>query len=254
MYAGLGVALAGVLSLVRPLRFLRIGTRRRATLVVVAGALLAVAGALLPAPARRVAAPASRLDEIIPEWQFAERHEVRIQAPPGRVETAIRQVTAREIRLFRVLTWIRNPGRTWSEQPESLLAAPAERPILDVALGSGFLSLAEVPEREIVVGTLVVVPPEHTRLPEEERRSPAWLVALDDPGYAKAVMGFLIEDEGDGWSRVVTETRVVATDAAARRRFAAYWRLIYPGSALIRRAWLQAIRQRAERPDDPVVG
>jgi len=33
--------------------------------------------------------------------------------------------------------------------------------------------------------------------------------------------------------------------APRRRRFAAYWRLIYPGSALIRRSWLRAIRQRA---------
>jgi hypothetical protein len=43
-----------------------------------------------------------------------------------------------------------------------------------------------------------------------------------------------------------SETRVHTTDAAAERRFAAYWRLIYPGSAFIRRMWLEAIRQRAE--------
>ncbi|HYW41393.1 MAG TPA: hypothetical protein VE959_00970 [Bryobacteraceae bacterium] len=28
--------------------------------------------------------------------------------------------------------------------------------------------------------------------------------------------------------------------------FAAYWRMIYPGSALIRRMWLRAIKRRAE--------
>jgi hypothetical protein len=59
-------------------------------------------------------------------------------------------------------------------------------------------------------------------------------------------MGFLIEDQGDGWSRLRTETRVFATDASARRRFAVYWRLIYPGSSLIRHMWLDAIRRRAE--------
>jgi hypothetical protein len=42
------------------------------------------------------------------------------------------------------------------------------------------------------------------------------------------------------------ETRVHTTDAAAERRFAVYWRLIYPGSAFIRRMWLEAIRRRAE--------
>ena len=61
-------------------------------------------------------------------------------------------------------------------------------------------------------------------------------------------MNFRMEDEGGGWTRLTTETRIYATDASARRRFAAYWRLIYPGSALIRRTWLRAIRERAEGP------
>jgi len=50
-----------------------------------------------------------------------------------------------------------------------------------------------------------------------------------------------------GFSLLSTETRVYANDAASRRRFAVYWRLIYPGSALIRRMWLRAIARRAER-------
>jgi hypothetical protein len=40
---------------------------------------------------------------------------------------------------------------------------------------------------------------------------------------------------------------VVATDAASRRRFGFYWRLIQPGSALVRRGWLAAAKRRAER-------
>ncbi len=39
---------------------------------------------------------------------------------------------------------------------------------------------------------------------------------------------------------------LIATDAQARRRFACYWRVIYPGSALIRRMWLRAVKKRAE--------
>jgi hypothetical protein len=46
---------------------------------------------------------------------------------------------------------------------------------------------------------------------------------------------------------LTTETRVFATDAPTRRKFAAYWRVIYPGSALIRMMWLRAIKQRAEK-------
>jgi hypothetical protein len=31
------------------------------------------------------------------------------------------------------------------------------------------------------------------------------------------------------------------------RQFAVYWRLIHPGSDIIRRMWLRAIKRRAER-------
>jgi hypothetical protein len=45
---------------------------------------------------------------------------------------------------------------------------------------------------------------------------------------------------------VTTETRIFATDEVARRKLAFYWLVIRPGSALIRRDWLKAIRNRAE--------
>lgn len=60
-------------------------------------------------------------------------------------------------------------------------------------------------------------------------------------------MNFFMEDAGGGWTRLTTETRVHATDLKSRRRFAAYWRTIYPGSALIRVMWLRAIKARAEK-------
>jgi hypothetical protein len=52
------------------------------------------------------------------------------------------------------------------------------------------------------------------------------------------------EPAGDG-SLLVTETRVAANDAAARRAFARYWRLVGPFSALIRRRWLRAAAREA---------
>jgi hypothetical protein len=69
---------------------------------------------------------------------------------------------------------------------------------------------------------------------------------LTRPGFAKATMNFLIEPDGSGGCILKTETRIFATDASSRRRFAAYWRVIYSGSALIRRMWLRAIKLRAE--------
>ena len=252
LYAGVVLTLLGLVTLVRPLRRLRISSRRHAAGVLAAGIALVVVAVALPAPTLRAGPQQTRLDDVIPAWQFGERHGIRIRADPALVEQAARAVTAREIRLFRLLTWIRNPRLPGSAQRAHILAPPVDQPILDVALGSGFMMLAEEPGREIVFGTLVVVPKEVRELPAEERQrlrqafTPAAFRALSKPGYAKAAMNFRLYDEGGGWTRVVTETRIFATDDHAHRRFAAYWRTIYPGSALIRRMWLRAIRARAE--------
>jgi hypothetical protein len=254
LYGGLLLGLAGALSVLRPIRRLGIPTRRRAALVVAAGALAILAAVALPAPQHR-ATGTTELDRFVPAWQFAERHALLVHAPLERVEAAIHAVTASDIRFFRILTWIRQPRLPGRAVPESIMAPSEEKPILDVALSTGFIQLADVPGRELVVGTLVLVPAELRRLPPAElarlRRewSPERFRTLASPGFAKAAMSFLLADRGDGWTDLSTETRVVATDAGAERRFRAYWRTIYPGSSLIRREWLAAVRNRAEAAD-----
>jgi hypothetical protein len=238
---GLALAAPGLLCLVRPLAFLRIPTRRRAAAVLAAGALLVVVGFLLPAREVRVGTPRTRLDEVMPRYQFAEHHATHVRALPDRVFSAIRAVTADEILLFQTLTRIRRFGRPG---PESVLNAPERMPLLEVATSTSFLVLAEEPDHELVIGTLVLAP--------SGLRSPSSPTAedfrrLEGPGFAKAAMNFLVERDTEG-SRVSTETRVFATDEATCRRFARYWRLIRPGSGLIRRTWLRAIRRRAEAP------
>lgn len=178
-----------------------------------------------------------RLDEFVPVWQFREVHARRIAAPPAVVFDAVRAVRADEILFFRTLTWIRRFGRPL---PESILNAGARDPLLDVATRSGFVWLADDPPHELVVGTAVIAPRGVTCVAPEDftRTAP--------PGYVLAAMNFLVRPQGDG-SLLSTETRVFATDARSRRRFALYWFVIYPGSAFIRRMWLRAIARRVER-------
>jgi hypothetical protein len=61
----------------------------------------------------------------------------------------------------------------------------------------------------------------------------------------RVAMGFTFAPDGAG-SRVATETRIAATDDAARRRFGRYWRVVGPFSGITRREMLAAIRRRAE--------
>ncbi|HSS76302.1 MAG TPA: hypothetical protein VLV54_06110 [Thermoanaerobaculia bacterium] len=239
VYAGLISAFIGAVGTLWPLRILGLSSRWGGAALLALGVLIVVAGWALPAPETRVASPSSRLDEFMPAWQFSEHHTTRVKAPPARVFRAIHEVTANEILFFRTLTSIRRFGRPG---PESILNAPERKPILEVATRTTFLQLAEEPDRELVVGTLVVAP----RGTVISKPTPEAFKALERPGFAKAAMNFRVEADSAGGSILTTETRVYATDAASKHRFAAYWRVIYPGSALIRRMWLRAIVHRAE--------
>jgi hypothetical protein len=239
-YGGLVLAAIGLLCVARPIALIGVSTRKRAALLFLAGGLLAGVGLLLPVRSWPIAQERGRLDDFMPTAQFGERHSIRIHAPRSKVYHALRATTADEIRLFQLLTWIRSPRLPWRKTQESILAPSPDDPILDVALRSGFLLLAEQPAKEIVLGTVVCCR-------QASISTVSDFVRLDGPGYAKAAINFRLQDAGPDETLLTTETRVAATDAGAKRRFAVYWRVIYPGSALIRRMWLRAVKQRAER-------
>ncbi|HEX4546523.1 MAG TPA: hypothetical protein VH110_09185 [Candidatus Acidoferrum sp.] len=243
VYLGLMGVFVGGVSLLRPLSFLAIRTRRQAALFLALGFIVVVVGGSLPAGETRVSTPRTQLDQFAPVYQFGEFHSIRIAARKEQVYRALKLVTADEIAWFRTLTWLRRLGRPG---PESILNPPSRVPLLDVAAKTSFLVLAEEPDSEIVLGTLVAAPrgwrPSGKPTPDGFKA----LFVTHPPGFAPATMNFRIEEAGPTTCRLTTETRVYATDAATRRRFALYWRVIYPGSALIRGMWLAAIARRAE--------
>ena len=235
VYTG-GLALLAALALVvKPIARIRV-TRRRA-LGLAAVALLAAMGALMAPTFESRTTGSTRIDEFAPVWQFHEVHTLRVAAPPARVFEAIMKVRADEIRLFHTLTWIRRGGRP---APTSLLNAGSTESIIDVATRTGFVRLADDAPQELVIGT-VLVAPAGTR----GRLTPDVFQRTLPPGFALATMNFRVTPDGPHASVVSTETRVFANSPEARRRFAVYWRLIYPGSAIIRRMWLGAIERRA---------
>jgi len=244
-YAGVATALAGLISVIRPLWRVGIRTRRRAAGVVTAGTAVALAGILLPCPTRATTARDTLIDQWLPEWQFGEYHQRRVQATPQQVFNAIRRVRSSDIFLFRTLTFIRNPSR--QDQGEHILNPPAEKPILDVALAGGFVLLGEQTDRELLIGMVVIAPQGSGRAAKRGNGTlldPALFRTLSRPGFARAVMNFRVIQESDGWTRVTTETHVSAVDHETQRRFARYWRVIYPGSWIIRWSWLRAIEAR----------
>ena len=65
-------------------------------------------------------------------------------------------------------------------------------------------------------------------------------------GLAQGVWNFRVRPSGPG-TELSTETRVRCGDAATRRQFTRYWRVIRVGSGWIRGSMLRQIRTAAER-------
>jgi len=241
VYSAALIALAGVVGLIWPFRRLYRQSRLRALMMLVAGIAIAI-GLTTVTPSATSSGERNGIDDFAPVFHFREHHSTIVAAPPERVFAAIRAVTADEIALFNLFTRIRRFGRPG---PESILNAPRQQPILDVATRTGFHLLVERPPHVIVIGAVVVAPP---------RTGPRRAFSADDfralalPGFAKATMNFRVTELGNGSSQVDTETRVFATDGAALGRFTPYWRIIFPGSSILRATWLSAIKSRAERP------
>jgi hypothetical protein len=246
VYLGLVITTAGLILSIKPIEMLNVTSRSQGLVILGIGALLVGVGLKLPTRDSRVAKIETRLDEFVPVWQFQERHTKRIDAPPTKVFEAIKNVRAGEIALFKTLTWIRRGGRSASE---SILNAGDSAPLLDVATRSGFIYLADDTPREVVLGTIVVAP-RGPRAPRVALTPQTFRTDLA-PGYALAAMNFMVTPDGPNASLVSTETRVFANSSRARRGFARYWRIIYPGSALIRLMWLRAVERRATRRAAP---
>lgn len=238
-YLGGFLVAIGAVCVIRPMRWLRLPTRRRAALVALAGFVLAAATLFVGTGTRRVTEASSLLDVVLPAFQFDEQHSIDVRASSARVYKAVLEVTPEEITGYRTLTWIRCLGQC----PEGgIMNPPSRTPILTTAVETGFKKLAETPDWEFVVGAFVAAPPGVAGKP--------WTVEtflrLADPGFAKVAMNFRLHPLPDGTTRLFTETRVHATDPGTVRVFTAYWRTILPGSSLIRVAWLRAIKRRAE--------
>jgi hypothetical protein len=185
------------------------------------------------------------LDDFLPQFDFNEVHIISMHASRERVFRALTDLTPAEIALVRTLFAIRSlPARLLGKGG---MGFSATQPFLQQALRSGFTLLAESPNQELVLGTIgqfwKLTGSAPIRLAE-----PAEFLNFHHPDYAKAAMNFSLEERSEASSiNVRTETRILVPDPATRKKFARYWRVIYPGSALIRRMWLRAIKRRAEQ-------
>lgn len=218
-WAGVILALAGLASLVRPVRLLLIRTRRVAAIAALAG--VAVSIAALWCPFRVVhAGQRTLLDKVLPTYHFHEVHSARVPGPPDLALRAMNQVTLDDLKVYRLLM-----GARVLATGQIPRFSGTDRPLMATLASGPFPPVAEEPGREIVLGGPMPV----------------------RGGRVMIAFNVRVDDEGGNWTRITTETRIRGENDAAARNFARYWRAIYPGSAIIRQMWLDAAVSRVEQ-------
>jgi hypothetical protein len=190
------------------------------------------------------------IELVLPDHDVVERHRRRVHATPAATEAAVRALTAREVPVARALVVVRSLPARLGPRGRKTPSAP-DRPLLTQLLASGFTVLLDRPG-EVVVGLIAQMWRPGGRVVRPDGL--AGFAAFAEPGFVRAAMSVAVDgDDGATW--LVTETRVRATDPAARRASGRYWLLIRPFSGLIRREWLRSIAVRAESvPPSPAGG
>ncbi len=181
----------------------------------------------------------SPLDPFIPDPDVAECVATSIQAPAALVFEVARGMDLRSLPLVRGIFWLR----------ERLLGATPQPPrlpqgMLQELLGLGWGLLIDQPPR-LVAGGAVCQPWQADVVFQPV--APSRFAAYAEPDRVKIAWTLECRPLGPVWTRFVTETRAVATDAKARAKFRRYWRWARFGIVGIRLLLLPAVRRQAEQ-------
>ncbi|MET9610098.1 hypothetical protein ABZZ17_34345 [Streptomyces sp. NPDC006512] len=166
------------------------------------------------------------VDRYMPEWHFREQHWIAVKAPREEVMLAAREMTWREAPVARFLFRF----------TKSRLSADGR--VLDDFAKDGDTVL-ELSDDELVYGGIgsqagPVTP---------DRPMAEVFAQYAEPGCTKAVFTMRYAD-----GILSTETRILATDEATRRRFGRYWKAIRIPSGIVRLSFLSAVKRRVDIP------
>jgi hypothetical protein len=179
------------------------------------------------------------LDVFMPKYDVAERHQLSVAAPAAVTFGALMDMDLEQSLLVRAIF----KGR------QLLLGAEADekttgRSLVEITRELGWVVLADLPGHEIVMGA-VTRPWEPNvvfrGIPPEE------FAAFNEPEYVKIVWTLRADAISPYRSIARSETRAVATDASARRKFRWYWSRFSAGIVLIREVSMRLVKTEAEK-------
>lgn len=180
------------------------------------------------------------IDDFLPAYDFAEKHETSIRASAEKISAAIDSTDFSESWIIWILLTLRGLGRTAASDMEKISN-------LRAVTKKGFAILGENPGKEIVLGLAGKFWQPSGSLQEINAEN---FREFDKKGFAKAVWNFALDKPVNGEILLKTETRIKCLDENARANFRFYWGFIKPFSGWIRLEMLRLIKHKAESCDD----
>jgi hypothetical protein len=177
------------------------------------------------------------LDDVVPVAEHVTRQARVIDAPPPVVWEELHRLTLATLPVTLALGGVRAlPGLLTGKWHGAL-----DQAFLDVV---PVPVLSSEPPMAVVFGG-VLQAWKLTGGEQPPALDTAGLREWAEPGWVKVAMEFRLTPVRGG-TLLSSETRVVATDAGARRRFALYWLVVGPGSSATRWEVLTAVALKAE--------
>jgi len=178
--------------------------------------------------------PAPSLDRFLPEPEVVEWHCVNINAPQHLIYDAMRNYDVMHSRIAHLLFETRSVAM--GSKPADIAIV---KMFVDQMRQVGWAILDEKPDEEIIFGVAA-----QPWIADAGFRtiSPELFATFNEPGWVKIVLNVAVSADGV----LSTETRVVSTDAEARKRFRRYWAFVLPGVKLIRFELLRGMKAQAE--------
>lgn len=187
---------------------------------------------MMPRRHRPMAAP---LDDFIPTPDIRERFEVNVDAPADVVMAAARGFDMQSIPLVKAIFKARSfltGGSRAARPPQGLMVEMK-------AIGWGMLRDEPGLLAEGAICQPWLADVRFRPIPAADFRTHT------EPMHVKIAWTIEVTSSGPGRSRLASETRAVATDAVARRRFLRYWRWARFGIVAIRWLLLPAVARQA---------
>ncbi|WP_340681360.1 hypothetical protein LCL61_21555 [Amycolatopsis coloradensis] len=177
------------------------------------------------------------LDVFAPHPAFVLAETSRVDVPADALYRAIGELRAADVRSPWVRTLVHARGL-----PEALREHGHFPDLGETMLGERCAFLGERPGQEMVLGAagrFWTAVPEWYEVTAESFRDFA------HPHSGTIAVGFSVAPREETGCRLTIETRITATDPAARHAIALYWHAIRPAARLTTRALLDTIAERA---------